>query len=60
MEKFDDLMARNNETRPVTYCYHGNSEGWCRNKYTSMHGHRKRSYFSINGTQVKGINIVKG
>jgi len=55
MEKFDDLMARNNETRPVTYCYHGNSEGWCRNKYTSMHGRRKRSYFSINGTQVKGI-----
>jgi len=34
MEKFDDLMARISETWPGTYRYHGNSEGWRRNKYT--------------------------
>jgi len=43
-------MARIIETRPATCCYHGNVEGWHRNKYTLMHGRRKRSYFSVNGT----------
>ena len=47
MEKFNDVMARITETCPARYRYHGNGEGWRRNKYTATHKKRGSTFVVI-------------